>query len=167
MQEVRPKLWRTRRTYCLHLQSRGITSFSRTKVEGSSETSVNIYHAEMCYIPEDSHLHIHRHDNLTSHMRILDPCNCILHSQEGIVEKLVNSGKNRNLTASVSCFYPFLLTCHLWHFNNEMLKKIRLLNLPCLSVCLSACDNKSRASLSDNTVLQSFSNVCQQSTVVG
>jgi hypothetical protein len=33
----------------------------------SSETSVNIYHTTRCYIPECSHLHTRRRENLKSH----------------------------------------------------------------------------------------------------
>jgi hypothetical protein len=34
----------------------------------SSETSPNIYKTTQCYIPEDSHLHIHHHENIKSHL---------------------------------------------------------------------------------------------------
>jgi hypothetical protein len=35
----------------------------------TSETSVNIYQTTRCNIPEDSHLHSRRRENLKSHMK--------------------------------------------------------------------------------------------------
>lgn len=118
MQQVTPKRCGIKLTYCLDLQGGRISSFLRTKAGGSSETSVNTYHAERCDIPGDNNVHIHRHDDITSHVRILDLCNCVLH--EGIVKKFANHDKNQSLTANVSCPYSFLLMCHFWRFDYEI-----------------------------------------------
>jgi hypothetical protein len=43
------------------------------KAVSTSETSVNFYQTKRHNIPEDSHLHIRRRENLKSHQKICSP----------------------------------------------------------------------------------------------
>jgi hypothetical protein len=51
-----------REAYCLHHQGALMV-----EAVSSSEMLVNIYQTIQCNIPEDSHLHIHHCENLSSH----------------------------------------------------------------------------------------------------
>jgi hypothetical protein len=52
-----------RGAYCLHDQD---DESWMTEVVSTSEMSANFYETIWCYIPEDSHLHTHRCENLKS-----------------------------------------------------------------------------------------------------
>jgi hypothetical protein len=54
---------RFRGAYCLHHQGALVMEALST-----SETSVDFYHTARRNIPEESHLHAHRRENLISHM---------------------------------------------------------------------------------------------------